>query len=116
MLQNVTPVDSGAVSCYHDRHNWPLRGMGQLIFLDCPEFRGDIRSSETHFDTLRGCDTVPNQERPHEWGRGRHECLRHVIPTDACEKCGLTLTSSLRPVCAQSAGSDSGRVRRTSAP
>jgi hypothetical protein len=21
--------------------------MGQLIFLDCPEFRGDIRSSET---------------------------------------------------------------------
>src|ERR1035441_9513193 len=47
MLQNVTPVDSGAVSCYHDRHNWPLRGMGQLIFLDCPEFRGDIRSSES---------------------------------------------------------------------
>ena len=24
--------------------------MGQLIFLDCPEFRGDIRSSETHLD------------------------------------------------------------------
>src|ERR1035437_899480 len=51
MLQNVTPVDSGAVSCYHDRHNWPLRGMGQLIFLDCPEFRGDIRSSETRLRT-----------------------------------------------------------------
>src|ERR1019366_1062233 len=52
MLQNVTPVDSGAVSCYHDRHNWPLRGMGQLIFLDCPEFRGDIRSSESSLDAL----------------------------------------------------------------
>ena len=26
---------------------------------------------------LRGCDTVSNEKRPHEWGRGRHECLRH---------------------------------------
>src|ERR1022692_3419911 len=24
-------------------------------------------------------DTVSNQERPHEWGRGRQECLRHGI-------------------------------------
>src|ERR1017187_3582092 len=34
---------------------------------------------ETRLDTVCVCGTVPNQERPHEWGRGRQECLRHVI-------------------------------------
>jgi len=24
-----------------------------------------------------GCGTEASQKRPHEWGRGRHECLRH---------------------------------------
>src|SRR5674476_130939 len=33
---------------------------------------------ETRLDTGCGCDPVSNQERPHEWGRGRHECLRHM--------------------------------------
>ena len=35
---------------------------------------------ENRLDTLSGCDTVSNQERPHEWGRGRQECLRHGLP------------------------------------
>src|ERR1700690_3844134 len=35
--------------------------------------------AETRLDTFRGRDTVSNQERPHEWGRGRQECLRHGI-------------------------------------
>src|ERR1019366_536095 len=32
---------------------------------------------ETRLDTGCGCDTMTKPERPHEWGRGRHECLRH---------------------------------------
>src|ERR1017187_10396348 len=80
MLQNVTPVDSGAVSCYHDRHNWPLRGMGQLIFLDCPEFRGDIRSSESRH--VKGCPL------------GRHVGLPEY------EKCPLTPSTSSTAPCA----------------
>jgi hypothetical protein len=36
--------------------------------------------SKTRLDTLSGCDAVSNQERPHEWGRGRQECLRHGLP------------------------------------
>src|ERR1035441_10176333 len=81
MLQNVTPVDSGAVSCYHDRHNWPLRGMGQLIFLDCPEFRGDIRSSESRH--VKGCPL------------GRHVGLPEY------EKCPLTPSTSSTAPCAR---------------
>jgi hypothetical protein len=46
----VEKVDSGAVSRYHDRHNWTRRGVGQLILLHRREFRGDIRSSETPLD------------------------------------------------------------------
>src|ERR1035441_7798928 len=34
---------------------------------------------ETRLDTVCVCGTGPNQEGPHEWGRGRQECLRHVI-------------------------------------
>jgi hypothetical protein len=34
----------------------------------------------------------------------RHECLRHVIPTDACEKCGMAdayffVAASIRSIC-----------------
>src|ERR1019366_5575152 len=32
---------------------------------------------ETRLDTGCGCDTMTKPERPHDWGRGRHECLRH---------------------------------------
>src|ERR1035441_9492315 len=36
-------------------------------------------------DARGGCSVgwVSKQERPHEWGRGRQECLRHVISQDA---------------------------------
>ena len=37
------------------------------------------RVETTRLDTLSGCETVSNQERPHEWGRGRQECLRHEL-------------------------------------
>src|ERR1035441_4764233 len=60
----------------------PRQGDRRQKAIVCPTRRGAGTRAcgvETRLDTGCECDTVSNQERPHEWGGGRQECLRHVI-------------------------------------